>query len=224
MPVELVKTGISGFDEVYGGLPAGHSLLLAGPIGSYTELFGLEFLYHGAVAKERCLYVSFEKKADDLIAMGSVFDWKLEDEIKGKNLRVMSTELFNYDQFVSALEDNIFSQGATRVVFDSISYLGGFFDTSFKFRASLGELRQMLNRQKCTTLLVSETKGEELSPYGVEEFAADGIVHLHAIRKGGQTTHAVSIPEMAGMDVSSQLYPIEITKTGLRVRTHPLVL
>ena len=224
MAVEMLKTGIAGFDKVYGGLPKGHTLLLAGPIGSYTELFGLEFLYRGAEAKERCLYVSFEKKEPDLIEMTSIFNWKFEEQLKGKNLIVMSTELFNYEQFSSALEDAIFSNKATRVVFDSISYLGGFFDTPFKFRASLGELRRMLNKQTCTSLLISETKGEELSLYGIEEFAADGVIHLHTLKKSGQTTHAISIPEMGGADMSSQLYPIELTKKGLRVREHPLVL
>lgn len=223
MPVELIKTGIAGFDALYGGLPKSHTLLLAGPVGSYTELFGLEFLYRGATAKERVLYVSFEKKEEDLISMSSVFDWKMEEELKGKNLLVLSTELFNYEQFISSLEDTIFSNKAQRVVFDSISYLGGFFDTAFKFRASLGELRKMLNRHDCTTMLISEAKGEALSPYGVEEFAADGIIHLHAINKGGRLAHAISIPEMSGMDIPSQMYPIEMTKSGLKIRGVPLV-
>ena len=223
MPVELVKTGIAGFEKVYGGLPKGRTLLLAGPVGSYTELFGLEFLYRGAAAKENTLYVSFEKKEKDVIAMASVFDWKFEEQITEKRLLVMSSELFNYEQFISSLEDNIFSIKASRVVFDSISYLGGFFSTPFKFRASLGELRRMLNRHDCTTMLISEAKGEELSPYGVEEFLADGIIHLHNIIRGGETMHAISIPEMDGMDANSQLYPLEVTKRGMHVRGIPLI-
>ncbi len=224
MPVELIKTGIAGFEKVYGGLPKGHTLLLAGPVGSYTELFGLEFLYRGAAAKENTLYVSFEKKEEDVIAMASVFDWKLEEQIQEKRLTVMSSELFNYEKFISSLEDNIFSIKAGRVVLDSITYLGEFFNTPFKFRASLGELRSMLNKHDCTTMLISEAKGSELSPYGVEEFLVDGVIHLHNIRKGGELLHAISIPEMDGMDASSQLYPLEMTKKGMRVRGIPLVL
>jgi len=224
MPVELVKTGIAGFEKVYGGIPKSHTLLLAGPIGSYTELFGLEFLYRGAVAKENTLFVSFEKKEEDVIAMASVFNWKLEEQIKEKRLTVMSSELFNYEKFISSLEDNIFSMDAKRVVVDSITYLGAFFDTPFKFRASLGELRRMLNKHDCTTMLISEAKGSELSPHGVEEFLADGVIQLHVIRKGGEAMHAISVPEMDGMDASSQLYPLEITKKGLQVRDIPLVL
>ena len=224
MPVELLKTGIAGFDKVYGGLPKGKTLLLAGPVGSYTELFGLEFLYRGAAAKENSLYVSFEKKEEDVVEMASVFDWKLEEEIGDKRLDVMSSELFNYEQFVSSLEDRIFSVKAGRVVFDSITYLGAFFDTPFKFRASLGELRTMLNRHDCTTLLISESKGNELSPYGVEEFLVDGVIQLHNIKKGGETMHAISIPEMDGVDMNSQLYPLEMTKKGMHVRDIPLVL
>ena len=223
MPVELLKTGIAGFEKAYGGLPKGRTLLLAGPVGSYTELFGLEFLYRGAAAKENTLYVSFEKKEEDVVAMASVFDWKFEEQIADKRLNVMSSELFNYEQFISSLEDNIFSIKAGRVVFDSISYLGGFFNSPFKFRASLGELRRMLNRHDCTTMLISEAKGSELSPYGVEEFLVDGVIHLQVIKKGGELMHAISIPEMDGMDTSSQLYPLEMTKKGMRVRNIPLI-
>ena len=224
MAVDVIKTGIKGFDEAMGGLPKGHTLLLAGPVGSYIELFGLEFLYRGALQKEKAVYVTFEKKEEDVIAMASVFDWNLEALSKGMDFTVMSTELFNYEQFLSSLEDTIFSLKATRVVIDSISYLGGFFDTKFKYRNSLGEMRKMLNRQDCTTLLISEARGEELSPYGVEEFLTDGIIHLHAIRKGGQTTNAVSVPSMDGMDVSPRLYPLEVTKSGMKVRGIPLIL
>ena len=224
MAVETIQTGITGFDESIGGLPKGHTLLLAGPVGSYTELFGLEFLYRGALKQEKTLYVAFEKKEEDLVEMASVFDWDLEAPLKSKDLIVLSSELFNYDKFLSGLEDTIFSQKATRVVFDSITFLGGFFDTPFKFRAALGEMRRMFNRQDCTTMLISESKGDELSPFGVEEFVADGIIHLHAIKKGGQVIHAVSVPEMTGMEVKPQMYPLEITKKGMKVRKLPLVL
>ncbi|MCK4327114.1 MAG: hypothetical protein KAW41_01420 [Candidatus Diapherotrites archaeon] len=222
--METIETGISGFDSVVGGVPKGHTLLLAGPVGSYTELFGLEFLYRGALNNEKAIYVTFERKEEDLIAMASVFDWGLKAAIDGGALVVMSIELFNYDKFLSSFEDTIFSQKATRIVIDSISYLGGFFDASFKYRAALGELRRMLNRHDCTAMLISESRGEELSPYGVEEFLADGIIHLHAIKKGGQVVHAISVPEMAGMKVKPQLYPLELTKKGIKVRKLPLVL
>ncbi|MFC2174505.1 RAD55 family ATPase [archaeon] len=222
--MEAIKTGISGFDAVTGGVPKGHTLLLAGPTGSYTELFGLEFLYRGAIQKENVVYISFEKKEEDLVEMTSVFDWNLSNVIDGKNFIVMSSELFNYSKFISSLEDTIFSYKATRLVLDSISFLGGFFDTPFKFRTSLGELRTMLNRHDCTSMLVSESRGNELSPYGVEEFIADGIIQLHNIKKGNNVTHALSVPEMSGMEISPRLYPLELTKKGMKVREIPLVL
>lgn len=223
MAVEMVKTGIAGFDELYGGVPKGHTILLTGPVGSHAPLFGLEFLYRGAVNKERCIYASFERKEEDLVGMASVFDWDLAGAIKGKNLLVMSTELFNYEQFLSSLEDTVFSHKATRVVFDSISYLGEFFETPFKFRAGIGELKRMLGKHECTTLLLSEAKGEELSPHNMGEFIADGVIRLHFTEQKGQALNAISVPEMGGAEVSSQLYPVELTKSGLRIRHTPFI-
>ncbi len=223
--MELLKTEIKGLDKVLGGgLPKGHTILLAGPIGSYAELFSLEFVYRGALRGEKTIYVSFEKNADDLIEIGEPFGWKIQEQIKAKNILVMATELFNYEQFLSSLEDEIFSYKATRVVIDSVSFLDGFFDNKFKFRTSIGELRKTLNKHDCTTILLSEAHGNQLSPSGVEEFLADGIIQLETIKKHGQTIHGLTIPEISGITVNSQLYPLELTKTGLRIRPIPLVL
>lgn len=225
MGVELVKTGIKGFDGIMkGGIPKGHILLLAGPIGANTELFALEFVYRGALSGEKTMYVSFEKNQTDLEKLGNLFNWKISEQIKAKNLFVLDSELFNYEQFLSSLEEQIFSYKISRVVIDSINFLNSFFENAFKYRKSLDDLRRLLKRHECTALLISESTGDELSKAGIAEFIADGIIHLKTTDKRGQLIHSISIPEMAGREISSQLYPIETTKTGIRVRERPLIL
>ena len=46
---ELVKTGITGLDEVlHGGIPRNNNLIVEGPAGSGKTTLGLGFIYHGA--------------------------------------------------------------------------------------------------------------------------------------------------------------------------------
>ncbi|MFZ0391415.1 MAG: ATPase domain-containing protein, partial [Calditrichia bacterium] len=45
-----VPSGIAGLDEItYGGLPGGRPVLICGGAGSGKTLFGMEFLFNGAV-------------------------------------------------------------------------------------------------------------------------------------------------------------------------------
>jgi len=58
------KTGIKGFDElVQGGFPEGSSTLITGSPGTGKSIFGLQYIYNGAVKyKERGLYLTFEQR------------------------------------------------------------------------------------------------------------------------------------------------------------------
>jgi len=51
--MELVKTGIQGFDTmIQGGIPQGHNILIAGGPGTGKTSFAMEFLYRGALNGE----------------------------------------------------------------------------------------------------------------------------------------------------------------------------
>ena len=47
--LDLVKTGIKGLDEVlFGGIPRGNIILVAGTAGTGKTTLGVEFVYRGA--------------------------------------------------------------------------------------------------------------------------------------------------------------------------------
>ena len=62
-------TGIRGLDEVtQGGLPQGRPTLLCGSAGCGKTLFGMTFLYNGAVEyDEPGVFLAFEGRPQDLI-------------------------------------------------------------------------------------------------------------------------------------------------------------
>jgi circadian clock protein KaiC len=71
----LIQTGISGLDTILrGGIPSGNVILLEGAAGTGKTLFGMEFIYRGAVDHdEPGIIVTFEVSPQKLIRDASNF-------------------------------------------------------------------------------------------------------------------------------------------------------
>jgi len=52
--------------------------VVAGPPGVGKSIFGLEFIYHGAMAKEPGLYVTIEEKPENLMEQASQFGMSMK--------------------------------------------------------------------------------------------------------------------------------------------------
>jgi circadian clock protein KaiC len=74
---DSIPTGIPGFDELTGGLPARRvSLLLGGP-GSGKTLFGLQMLVHLARQGQAGVFVTFNESPRQLAEDGAGLGWDL---------------------------------------------------------------------------------------------------------------------------------------------------
>jgi KaiC/GvpD/RAD55 family RecA-like ATPase len=218
--MERVPTGIQGLDElIEGGVPKGSSIMLNGPVGSYRDLLALEFLYRATLKDESAVYVSFEKTEDDVMEMASVFNWKLGDELKAHKFAVIKTELFNFEQFVSNTDDALFTYKATRAVIDSTTFLMQFFNSDFKLRQGLGELRRVMKRHGTTALLLDNVDQND-----TPESVVDGVIETRLVQTEQQLVHALAIRSMQSTDFSPVQHPLELTKSGLKVHKFPLVV
>jgi KaiC/GvpD/RAD55 family RecA-like ATPase len=118
-------TGIPGFDDlVEGGLPHGSTNVVAGSTGTGKTIFGLQFLYHGALRNEPGVYISLEQNEEDLRAQAKRFGWdlpKLEKEGKIVLVRVpvAKRNVRLYDLIREAVE----KVKAKRLVIDSLSII-----------------------------------------------------------------------------------------------------
>jgi KaiC/GvpD/RAD55 family RecA-like ATPase len=65
-PVQLVKTGLEGFDETFGGLPDRTVLALMGGTGTGSELFAEQFLFNAARRGAKVVYATIEKPPSDV--------------------------------------------------------------------------------------------------------------------------------------------------------------
>src|SRR5436189_156357 len=78
---DLLKTGIKGLDEVlFGGVPRGNIILVAGTAGTGKTTLGVEFVYRGAREfNEPGVIVLFEVAPDKLIRDAAFFGWDLRE-------------------------------------------------------------------------------------------------------------------------------------------------
>ncbi len=215
--MDRVKTGIKGLDELIGGgLPAGSSTLLSGPCGAGKTLFSLEYLYNSG---EPGVFYTFDKNEEHLVRAAGVFDWDLQKAIRDKRIVVDTSELYQFDRFVTDLRDVIDKLSAKRLVLDSLTIIGQFFDSPYKMRKALAELRNALRSSGCTTIMLSEIPEEvgKLSNFGVEEFVLDGVIKLDQTRHESDVLRSLNVRKMVGTNYSTSYHPYEFTKKGVVV-------
>ena len=88
---DLVKTGIKGLDEVlFGGIPRGNIILVAGTAGTGKTTLGVEFVYRGARQfNEPGVIVLFEVAPDKLIRDAALFGWDLRELERDGRLKMV---------------------------------------------------------------------------------------------------------------------------------------
>ena len=177
--IRRVSTGIEGLDElIEGGIPEKNVVLLTGTTGTGKSIFAMEFLIEGALHDEPGVYVSLQESLEETMNQMRFFEWPVDELIKKGKLLIVQPELYNFDSLLTTIEDAIDKVSAKRLVIDSISIIGMYFEKKFKIRKSLLDLGQMLKKLGCTTIAISEVgEGQiELSPYGVEEYVSDAVL------------------------------------------------
>lgn len=120
--MDRVATGVVGFDGlVQGGFPAGANILLTGKPGTGKTIFGLQYLYTGALKGENGIYVSLDSNIETLKIQARQMGMDVDTmEKQGKIFfLVIPLERMKFDLF-EAIRDIRKQINAKRVVFDNI--------------------------------------------------------------------------------------------------------
>ena len=215
--MERVKSGIKGLDElIEGGIPEKSLVLLSGTTGSGKSIFAMNFLVEGAMNGENGVYISLQESMEETINEMRFFGWPIDRLIEEDKIQIVQPELYNYDALLTAVEEAIEKVNAKRLVIDSISIIGMYFEEPFRIRKSLLDLGHLLKKLNCTTLAITEI-GEgksDLSNFGVEEFIADGVIILYYVKKGNIFLRAVAVRKLRSTKHSTKIHPIEIRRPG----------
>ena len=216
-PGARLLVGVTHLDEMLGGgLPRGHSLLVAGPSGSGKSILATAFLAEGARRGETGVIAFFEQRPhrtrdgviSALIASGQV----AEVDTQAADLSI--------DEIVFQLLNEIRRLKATRVVIDSLSGFELVLAPTFRehFKESLLRMVAALERTGVTVLMTSELEDRYIdlrfSPYGTA-FLTDAIIVQRYIEIGSRLRRVMAVVKVRGSQHSNELREYTIDDSGL---------
>jgi len=212
--------GVPGLDEMIGGggLPAGYSLLIAGPSGSGKSLLATAFLAEGARLGEKGVVAAFETSP------GQSRNPRLEHLVAAGHVGIVDTRTLDLsiDETLFALTELIERTGATRVVIDSLSGFELALAPTFRedFRESLHRMVAVLTSMGATVLMVSELEDRysdlRFSPYGAA-FLTDAIIVQRYVELEGELKRVMAVVKVRNRGHSHALRLYDITNGGITI-------
>lgn len=214
-----LSMGVPLLDEMMcGGLPAGYSLLVAGPSGSGKSQLAIAFLAAGARAGEKGVIAAFERSPSQSHRLA------IDELIESGQVGVIDTRALDLsiDETLYALTEMIRRTGATRVVIDSLSGFELALAPTFRedFRESLHRMVAVLTGMGAAVLMISELEDRytelRFSPYGAA-FLTDAIIVQRYVELHGQIKRVMAVVKLRNSAHSHQLRMFEITDSGIVV-------
>jgi len=222
-------TGIHGLDEVTrGGLPQGRPTLLCGSAGCGKTLFGMTFLYNGAVQyDEPGVFIAFEEQPEDLIKNVGSLSYDIQKLIAEKKLAIDHVEIerskiaesgeYDLEGLFIRLGFAIDQIGAKRVVVDTIEALFSGLDDEQLLRSELRRLFEWLKMKGVTAIITGERGEGTLTRYGLEEYVADCVILLDNRVHDQLSTRRLRIVKYRGSAHGTNEYPFIIDEQGITV-------
>ena len=231
MPPVRVRTYIRGLDEqLQGGVPKSHIVLLAGKPGTMKSSVAFNMLYNNAKHDGiGCVYVTLEQSRESLLEnmAGLGMDIKgLESKLSVLDLGLIRKKLKQlankswlevFKMYVDNLDK---SMDIGVLVIDSLPVL----EVMAKFedpRDDLFRFFEWLRELEITTLLIAEMEqdSDKFCQNG-EEFLSDGIVHLDLRRDDRQVNLFLSVVKMRKTAHRRGYYPLIFDEGGFEAVTH----
>ncbi|MFH0815403.1 MAG: ATPase domain-containing protein [Methanobacteriota archaeon] len=223
-----VKTYVKSLDEqLAGGIPVNHVVLIAGKPGTMKSSLAFNILYNNANRDDISgVYVTLEQSRESLLinmeGLGMTMSG-LEREISVLDLgmiRKKLTQLTNqtwmevFQMYLKNLKKNM---DIKLVVIDSLPVL----EVMARFqcpRDDLFKFFEWLRDLEVTAFLITEMgqNTEEFAEYG-EDFLADGIIHLDLKRDANNVNLFLSIVKMRQASHKRGYFPLIFDKNGFEL-------
>jgi KaiC/GvpD/RAD55 family RecA-like ATPase len=223
-----VKTYVKCLDEqLAGGIPENHVVLIAGKPGTMKSSLAFNILYNNANRDDISgVYVTLEQSRESLLinmeGLGMTMGG-LEREISVLDLgmiRKKLTQLTNqtwmevFQMYLKNLKKNM---DIKLVVIDSLPVL----EVMARFqnpRDDLFKFFEWLRDLEVTAFLITEMgqKTEEFAVYG-EDFLADGIIHLDLKRDANNVNLFLSVVKMRQASHKRGYFPLIFDKNGFEL-------
>lgn len=221
------RTRIEGLDQILqGGFPEGRTTVIIGGPGTGKSLFGLEFLYRGALADTPGIFISFEERASALRDNAATLGWQLAPlEASGKiflfesriDPKAVVTGEFGIQAFLAILDHKIKAMGARCVVIDALDVLMRLISDARREQDELLALHQWLAERDITALLTVKAPrdGDHARHYEFLDYLADCVIHLDNRMLGQLSTRRLRVIKYRGSGFGSNEYPFVIDVPGI---------
>lgn len=165
----LLKTGVSGLDDILGGgFLANRLYLLEGSPGAGKTTIALQFLMAGARLGEPVMYVTLSETLEEVAGVAASHGW----DLSGVSMREMlpAQQALDPEEQYMVFHPSEVELGETtvrlleavdkvnprRVVFDSLSELRLLAGSSLRYRRQILALKQFFSGRNCTVLLLDD--------------------------------------------------------------------
>jgi len=221
-----LSTGIAWLDELmHGGVPAGDSLVLAGPTGTGKTTFAMKFVTAGLRAGEAAVIAIFEEHPESYFERAKGAEVDLRKAVEEDRLRVIYLRPLDLsvDEALEEIRASVRQIGATRVVIDSISGFEMALAPTYRedFRESLyrliGALTGIGVTMYSTVEVVEGTPGLQFTGHQIS-FLTDDIISQRYVEIDGELRKALVVVKMRGSDHSREFRVYEITGEGVQPR------
>jgi circadian clock protein KaiC len=223
-----LSTGIIGLDQMMGGgIPAGDSLVLAGPTGTGKTTFAMKFIAAGLAAGESAVMAIFEEHPSVYLQRAKSIDVDLRAAERDGRLRIIYLRPLDLsvDETLDEIRSAVKGIGAKRVVIDSISGFEMALAPAFRddFRESLYRLIGALTGLGVTifsTVEVVESKGStglQITGHQIS-FLTDDILSQRYMEIEGELRKALVIVKMRGSAHSREFRLYDILSSGIQLR------
>jgi circadian clock protein KaiC len=220
---ERLSVGVKGLDEMLGGgIPAGYSVLIAGPSGSGKSVLATQFIAEGARRKEPGIIAVFEKRPTEYQQGAQQDGQRFEQLVSRGNVKIIHTRPLDLsiDEMLHEIVEAIHKIKARRLVIDSLSGFELALAPTFRedFRESLYRMVAVLTGMGITMIMTAELQDTYMdlrfSPHGTA-FLTDAIIMQRYIELKGRLQRVMGVVKVRGSAHSKDLRGYEITDEGI---------
>ncbi|GIE89850.1 ATPase domain-containing protein [Actinoplanes regularis] len=213
---ERIPSGLRGLDALMGGgIPRGDATLVLGPSGAGKTIGCLNFIAEGLTRGERCLYISFQDTANQLVEVASAFGTDFaaardRDQLMISHVPMGSLDL---DVLASVMRHRLADRTTSRVVIDSLAEMAYAARESERFPAYLRSLVAVVRAAGASLWVTSETTtfGPMKDPVVGLMFLFHNVVHIRYIEHCAEIGRTINVLKMRGSRHDQGIYECDIT-------------
>jgi circadian clock protein KaiC len=223
--IHRLGAGIDELDAMMaGGIPSGHSILIAGPSGSGKSILGAHFINEGLEHGEPGIVAVFEELPEEYAARAAKLGFDFDKPRANGTLDILYLRPLDLsvDETVHEIVAAVKRIGAKRLVIDSLVGFEMALAPGFRtdFRESLYRMIGALTRLGVTIISTVEVE-ENFTSMGLSNFAisflSDGIVRLRYVSINGQLRRMLMVVKMRSGRHSNDMREYQVTDCGIEI-------